>query len=162
MSLNIDIISTVSVVVASVSVVAGVVYYLLETRHQRVVRQTESILALSPWFNVSAREIQKAITLVCSAEYDDYDDYMAKYSGKPEQTALKLLGNFFEGIGLLVYRKLVEADIVYDFWGDLAESIWAGNKDLIVAMRKDSDSPRMFELWEYLANEMGKRKALSK
>jgi hypothetical protein len=95
---------------------------------------------------------------VCSVEYTDYREYLEKYDGKPEQTSLKLLGNYFEGVGLLVYRKLVETDIVFDFWGNLALSLWEGKETLIMGMRKDSGEPRMFEFWEFLAKEMKKRK----
>ncbi len=161
MSLVLDI-QTISVVIASASVVAGAIYYMMETRHQRIERQTESILRLSPWFSMNAREIQEAISQVCSAEYSTYEDYHAKYAGKPEQTALKLLGNYFEGIGLLVFRKLVEADIVYDFWGDLARSIWEENEEIIQGMRKDSGELRMFEFWEFLAKDMKKRRLRAK
>jgi hypothetical protein len=156
MSMVLDI-PTLSVVIASASVVVGAIYYLLETRHQRFIRQTESILRLSPWFSMNAKEMQEAIAQVCSTEYTDYEDYMAKYEGKPEHNSLKLLGNYFEGMGLLVYRKLVKTDIVFDFWGDLVLSIWEGNEKLIFAMRKDSNAPRMFEFWEYLAKEFKKK-----
>jgi len=161
MSSAIDI-PTVSVFVASVSVVVGAIYYILETRHQRVVRQTENMLRLSPWFSMNAKEMQEAIVQACSVKYTDYSDYLAKYAGKSEQISLKLLGNYFEGLGLLVYRHLVESEIVYDFWGDLAQSIWDDNEELIIAMRKDSDTPRMFEFWEYLSREFKKRKLASK
>lgn len=49
-------------------------------------------------------------------------------------------------------------DIVFDFWGDLALSMWEGNETLIMGMRKGSGEPRMFEFWEFLAKEMKKRK----
>jgi hypothetical protein len=162
MSFVLDI-PSVSVVIASASVIGSAIYYLLETRHERRIRQTESIVRLSPWFSLNAKEIQEAITNVCSVEYSDYQDYLAKYAGKPEQTSLKLLGNFFEGIGLLVYMKLVEIDIVFNFWGDVAESVWDGNEELINSMRKDSGTPFTFEYWEFLVKEFKKRKfALSK
>jgi hypothetical protein len=157
MSLAIDA-STVSVFVASVSVIVGAVYYMYDTRHQQVMRQTESILRLSPWFSMSAREMQEAISQVCSVEYTDYSDYLTKYAGKPEQISLKLLGNYFEGLGLLVYRHLVEPKIMFDFWGDLVQSIWNDNEALIIAMRKDSNTPEMFKFWEYLSKEFRKRK----
>ncbi len=57
---------------------------------------------------------------------------------------------------MLVYRKLAESDIVYDFWGEIAVSIWEDNEELILAMRKQSNAPKMFEYWEYLAKEMKK------
>ena len=151
-------ISTVSIAIASAGVLAGVIYYIVEIRHQSRLRQTESMIRLSPWFNMSAREVQEAITQVCSIEYEHYDDYLARYSEKPEHMMLKILGNYFEGIGILVYRKLVEADIVYDFWGDIIQSSWEKIKPLIVDMRKDSGDLNMFEYWEYLYEQMKRRK----
>ena len=157
MSFAIDI-QTVSVLVASASVVVGAIYYMLETRHQSRVRQTENVLRLSPWFSMSAKEIQETINLVCSVKYTSTEEYFEKYSGKPEQTSLKLLGNYLEGIGVLVYRNLVEADLVYDFWGDIALSTWNDKERIIYAMRERSGEPRMFEYWEHLSKEMRKRK----
>ncbi len=157
MSLILDI-QTISVVLASASVIGSAVYYTLETRHQRRLRQTASVIQLSPWFSMNAKEIQEAISNVCSTEYTDYKDYLSKYDGKPEQTSLKLLGNFFEGVGLLVSKKLVELDIVFDFWGDVAESVWDDNEEIINGMRKDSGTQFTFQYWEFLIKEFKKRK----
>ena len=151
-------IAAVSIVIASAGVLAGVIYYILEIRHQSRLRQTESVIKLSPWFNMNAREVQEAITQVCSIEYENYDDYLERYSGKPEHTTLKILGNYFEGMGILVYRKLVETDIVYDFWGDIIQSSWEKIEPLVAGMRKDSGDLNMFKFWEYLYHEMKKRK----
>ena len=162
MSFILDI-PSLSVVIASASVVGSAIYYMIETRHKRRTRQTESIIRLSPWFSLDAKEIQEAISNVCSVEYTDYKDYLAKYAGKPEQMSLKLLGNYFEGVGLLVYMKLVEIDIVYNFWGDITESVWDNNEELIDGMRKDSGTPFTFQYWEFLVKEFKKRNiALSK
>jgi hypothetical protein len=151
-------IQTVSIAIASAGVLAGVIYYILEIRHQSRLRQTESVIRLSPFFNMNAQEMQEAITQVCSIEYKNYDDYLEKYSGKPENTMLKILGNYFEGIGILVSKKLVDADIVYNFWGDIIQSSWEKIKPLVADMRKDSGDCNMFVFWEYLYDEMKKRK----
>jgi len=150
--------STVSVIIASAGVLAGVIYYILEIRHQSRLRQTESVIRLSPFFNMNAREMQEAITQICSIEYENYNDYLERYSGKPENTMLKMLGIYFEGIGILVNKKLVKADIVYNFWGDIIQSSWEKVKPLIADMRKDSGDLNMFVFWEYLYDEMKKRK----
>lgn len=157
MSFTLDI-QTVSVVIASASVIGSAVYYMIETRHQRRIRQIESVIRLSPWFNMNAKEIQEAISTVCSTEYTDYKDYLTKYAGKTEQTALKLLGNYFEGVGMLVNMKLVEMDIVFNFWGDIAESVWDDNEELIKGMRQDTGTPFTFQYWEFLVKEFKKRK----
>lgn len=147
----------ISAVVTAVGVLVGVVYYILEIRHQSRLRQTESVTRLSPYFNMNAREMQEAITQVCSIEYKNYEDYIEKYSGKAEDTTLKILGNYFEGIGILVDKKLVEADIVYNFWGDIIQSSWDKVQPLVSDMRKDNEDPNMFLFWEHLYNEMKKR-----
>jgi hypothetical protein len=56
---------------------------------------------------------------MCAPQNIPTKEYLTVYAGKPEQTSLKLLGNYFEGVGLLVYMKLVEMDIVFNFWGML-------------------------------------------
>jgi hypothetical protein len=162
MSFILDI-PTISIVIASASVMVSAAYFMLDTRHQRRIRKTENIIKLSPWFSIDAKEIQEAISNVCSTEYTDYKDYLSKYAGKPEQTSLKLLGNYFEGIGLLVYMKLVDMNIVFNFWGDVAESVWDDNEKVINGMRKDIGTPFTFQYWEYLVKEFKKRKiAISK
>jgi len=150
-------IQTISIAIASAGVLAGVIYYVLEIRHQSRLRQMESLIRLSPWFNMNAREVQEAVTQVCSIEYKNYEDYLERYSEKPENMTLKILGNYFEGIGILVYRKLVEADIVYDFWGEIIQSSWEKIQPLVADMRKDLGDSNMFRFWEYLYNEMKKR-----
>jgi len=150
-------IQTVSIAIASTGVFLAAIYYIFQIRHQSRLRQTESVIRLSPWFNMNAREVQEAITQVCSIEYKNYEDYLKRYSERPEHMMLKILGNYFEGIGILVYRKLVEADIVYDFWGDIIQSSWEKIQPLVVDMRKDIGDPNMFRFWEYLYNEMKKR-----
>jgi hypothetical protein len=150
-------IQTVSIAVASASVLAGVIYYIIEIRHQSKLRQTESLFRLSPWFNMNAREMQEAITSTCSIEYKNYEDYLRKYSERPEHMAMKILGNYFEGIGILVNKKLVDAEIVHAFWGDIILSSWEQIKPLIADMRRDSGDMNMFVFWEHLYDEMKKR-----
>jgi hypothetical protein len=148
---------TVSVVIASLSVIGSAVYYMLETRHQRRIRQTESVIRLSPWLSMDAKDVQEAISNVRSAEFTDYKDYIAKYAGTPEERSLRLLGNYFEGIGLLVHRKLVDTDLVFDFWGDVAETVWDKYEEVIKGMRKDSGTQYSFVYWEFLVKEVRKR-----
>jgi hypothetical protein len=155
-------IPTMSVMIASASVIVYTVYFIVENRRQRKIMQTDSIIRLSPWFNIDAKNIQEAISNVCFMEYADYKDYLGKYAGKPEQKSLRLLGNYFEGVGLLVYMKLVDINIVYNFWGDVAESVWDENEEIINGMRKDTGTQWTFQYWEFLVKEIKRRNTLNK
>jgi hypothetical protein len=150
-------ISTISIVVASIGVLAAVVSFLYEVRRQSRLKQSESIMKLSPWFNINAVEMQEAIAKVCSMEFKDYDDYLAKYNGKPEQTLFKVLGNYYEGIGVLVHRRLVDVDVVCDFWGDIIISTWEQFQPIISGMRKDQGDPSILMFWESLYHELKMR-----
>jgi len=157
MSFNLDV-PTISVVIASASVIVSAAYFLIDVRHRRTTRQTESIIRLSPWFNMDAEKIQEVMNNVRSAKYADYQDYLTKYSGKRQQTSLMLLGNYFEGIGMLVRMKLVDMNIVFNFWGDVMESIWDTNIKLINGMRQDIGTEWTFQYWEFLVKEIKKKK----
>jgi hypothetical protein len=61
--------STFSIIVASIGVIAGVVYNVISIQHQNKLKQMESLIRLSPWLNMDAREVQEAITQVCSIKY---------------------------------------------------------------------------------------------
>jgi hypothetical protein len=153
-------ITEISAVVAAAGVLVGVVYYILDIRRQKQVRQTDLLVRISPWLNISSNELQAAIVRTLNLEFADYDDFVKRYgkihSDKPEQTAFLTVGNYFEGLGLLAKRGLVDVDLIYEFWtGDIAD-IWNKIKPLIEGMRKESKFPIALNI-EYLYNEMKRR-----
>jgi hypothetical protein len=148
--------STFSIIIASIGVLAGVAYNVISIQHQNKLKKMESLIRLSPWLNMSANDVQEAITQVCSIKYKTYDDYLEKYSGKSEQIQLKILSNYFESLGILVHRKLVDVDIIYDFWGSIIQSTWKDLLPIVEGMRKSSGDANMFVFWEYLYNELQK------
>jgi hypothetical protein len=80
-------------------------------------------------------------------------DYFKKY-GLAE---LVTVGTFFEGIGILLRRKLVDIGLVDDLFTASLKMAWDLIKDSIVEARKEYDQPTIFEWFEYLYNEMNKR-----
>lgn len=146
--------TTFSVIVAAIGVLVGVVYNVVSLQHENKLKQMDSMVRLSPWLNMSAQEIQQAVTQVCSIKYNDYNDFLQKYSGKDEQIQLKILGNYFEALGILVHRKLVDVDIVYDFWGSIIKSTWEDVLPIVEGMRKNSGDEDVFFFWEFLYKEL--------
>jgi anaerobic C4-dicarboxylate transporter len=70
-------IQTVSIAIASASVVAGVVYYALQLRHQGKMRQTDLVIRLAS--DMRSIEVVGAFVDVLGAEFKDYDDFVKKY-----------------------------------------------------------------------------------
>jgi hypothetical protein len=84
----------ISAVVAAVGVLIGVVYYVLDMRHQRQERQTDLLVRVVPWINIGSNELQAAIMRTLKTEYKDYEDFVKRYgevhSEKPEPISLYL------------------------------------------------------------------------
>jgi len=157
---DILLLQTVSIAIASVGVFAAAIYYVLQLKHQNRMRQTDLLVRISPWLSMSSSELQQACVRVLNLEYTDYDDFVKKFgqlhSEKPEQTAILAVANYFEAIGILAKRKLVDIDLVFDFWrGDIPE-IWEKIKPVIEGTRKKSSQSILVNT-EYLYNEMKKR-----
>ena len=155
-------ISTLSIAIASASVVAGVVYYALQLRHQIKQRQTDLLVRLAPWLNMSSTELQRAYVKVLNLESKDYDAFVKRYGSplaeKPEQMALMTVGNYFEAIGTLLRRKLIDMELVWDYWGETFITLWEEKyKDYVDGIRKQFHHPEYGDATEYLYNEMKKR-----
>jgi len=149
-------IQTVSIMLASASVIAGVIYYALQIRHQSKVRQTDLVMRLYDKFG--STEFQKAYQMIMGLEYEDYADYRKRYGTNAEvKAAGTTVNNFFEGIGLLVKRKLISIGLVDDLLGGAIQVTWEKRKPIIEGSRQRTSRPRLWEWFEYLYNEMQKR-----
>jgi hypothetical protein len=49
-------VQTVSIAIASASIVIAVVYYILQIQHQKKMRQTDLIMRTQPMFSINYRE----------------------------------------------------------------------------------------------------------
>ena len=151
-------IQTISIAVASASVVAGVIYYSLQIRHQSLqikqqnnMRQTDLIMRL--YSNYGSRGFQDDFWKVMNREYKDFDDYERHY-GWAEAVEI---GTFFEGIGILLKRRLVDIQLVDDLFTTPIKLSWEKMKILVEDSRKHWNSPAAYEWFQYLYNEMKKR-----
>jgi len=151
-------IQTVSIMLASASVIAGVVYYAFQIRHQTKIRKTDMVLRLySTW---ESKEFSEATLKVWNLEFKDYDDFVRKYGPWYSETevyiALRMVGNFFMVLGILLLNKLVDIDMVAKTFGFPIETTWEKIKPLIEGGRKKY-GPALSDAFEYLYNEIKKR-----
>jgi len=158
---DILLLQTVSIAIASAGVFVAAVYYILQIRHQTRIRKTDLIVRLNPWFNLSPKELMEYTNTVMALGYKDYDDFVQKYgslySGKPVANAVRTLLNWADGIGMLLKRNLVDIDIIVDSYGSIAQVFWEKVKPLVEGYRKDAHDSHYYEWLEYLYNEMKKR-----
>jgi hypothetical protein len=64
---------------------------------------------------------------------------------------------FFEGVGVLLQRKLLDIGLVSDLFGAEVKLAWKAVKPIVEERRKDFNEPKIYEWFEYLYNEVKKR-----
>jgi len=152
-------ISTLSTVVAATSVVIGVVLAVLELRNLVKTRQTDLVIRL--YTTMGSKEFQDAWQKFSSLEFSDYNDYVKRYgslsSENPAHTAIFMVCLYFEGVGELLYRKLIDINMVDDLFTFPIKTGWEKVKLFVESARKQLNAPSLFEWFEYLYNEMEKR-----
>ena len=160
-------IQTVSIVIASASVVAGVIYYALQLRHQARARQDmvktrQADLLMRLYSTYGSKEFQEALWKVHKLEFEDYNGYLKKYgstaSVTPTNRAIWTVGWFFNGMGLLLHSRLADIDQVDDLFGYAVIWMWEIVKPVIIeGYRPQPKMQKSMQWFEYLYNEIEKR-----
>jgi hypothetical protein len=142
-------ITEISAIVAAAGVLIGVVYYVMEMRHQTKIRQTDLVIRLSSF--VDNKEIAEALMTLVSSDFKDVDELREKIS----PPTLIIIANFYHRVGVLVQKGLVDADLV----GSIiyTKGVWENIEPWIVYVRQKLGIPHMFGSFEDLYNEMKKR-----
>jgi hypothetical protein len=153
-------IQTVSIAIASASVVAGVIYYAIQVRHQTKLRETDLMMRI--WLIMSGKQFQKDYHTVFNCEYNDYDDFVKRYSAPLDETteqeqdlkqAFGKLSGFGDLLGSLLKRKIADADFMFEMYPALG--LWEKVKPIVEGVRKEI--PWYCKDFEYYYNEMKKR-----
>ena len=155
-------ISTVSIVVASAGVFSAAIYYILQIRHQTKLRQTEMVMKLYATFG--SAEFQNVYQKIMGLEFENYADALKRYATNCAEilSAATSVGTFFEGIGVLVKRRLISMDLVDDLFGTMILDTWEKFKPLVEGRREQEETTETLQWFEYLYNEMLKRKQQAK
>lgn len=161
--MQVELITYVSVIVASVGVIGAVVYYLYTLRNQAQMRKTDLIVRL---FSTSiSKDFQDAEAKIFDLDVQDYADFKKKfgpYPGKhPIHLAIRTVAGYFEALGILLKRKLIQQDLVRDLFAIRLrwEKLWP----IINSLREELDEPGLFIFFEYLYNEEKKyRESMAK
>jgi hypothetical protein len=151
-------ITEISAMVTAAGVLVGVVYYILEIKHQTRIRKTDLIIRL--YSRLHSNEFEDAYPKIMSLQFKDYEDFVKKYgprhSGKsPEiDKAIATVCGFFELVGTLLYRKHIDLGLVYDSFGvSMIKEVWEKMKSLTVGRRREGNE-EVGMGFEYLYDEL--------
>ncbi|MGD0029504.1 MAG: hypothetical protein ABSC91_11255 [Candidatus Bathyarchaeia archaeon] len=150
---------TISIAIASASIVVGVVYYALQIRHQDKMRHMDLFMRLySIW---GSEDMLNAHRRFMVLKVENYDSWVKKEGPVTEHsqvnTDIDRIGWFFNLMGFIVKEKIVHIKLVDELLGYWVIKNWETIKPLVDGWRKQYNIPESYRWFEYLCNEMKKR-----
>jgi len=94
--------------------------------------------------------------------YKDPKDWWEKYSSEVDIEAFSSwlrVGRFFDGVGILLNRNLIEREIIYELLGDVIQGSWEGTSEetgmgnWLQGTRDLYDRPNLWKNYEKLYND---------
>jgi len=152
----------IALILTGLGLTASIVYYanILSNANKTQQMQLETRQAqlfMPIYFTYYSEEYIKAFSEIMSWEYDDYEDYMAKYGSdvNPEAYLMyrKVFG-YLEGLGVLVRRGLIDPSLVDDLMSGAIVGYWEKFEPFFIERRKRLNWPQVGEQIEYLYNQV--------
>jgi len=144
-------VQTVSIMLASASVIAGVVYYALQIRHQTRIRKTDLLVRL--YSTLTSKDWLEAYIKVRDIGTADLSKFRAEHAEVEFNEVLL----FFDELGVLLQMGLVDIDLVEKLAHSHIKRTWEKTKPIVAAVRNSMNDPQLGGGFEYLYNEMKKR-----
>jgi hypothetical protein len=143
-------------VAAPLAVTAGVIVALLNLRNQYRLRQFDTVMRLYSHFGEDA--FVRHFNRVTNWSYDTYDAYLEKRT-EDDYISLTVVTVFFEGMGLLLKRKLAPIDLIDDLLSGPILLAWPKTQPIWVGFRAQYNVPAAAEWFEFLYYAMARRLA---
>jgi hypothetical protein len=141
--------------VAATGVLIAAVYYVLNMRVTLQTRQAQLFIPIYSTYH--SDEYMKAYSEIMRWKWENYDDYINKYGpeSNPEAYIMyrKVFG-FFEGVGVLVRRRLIDPSLVDDLMSGAIVQYWERFESILLERRRRLNWPQVGEQIEYLYNEV--------
>jgi len=164
---------TVLSFIQAAGIIVGVAYYIMNIQNNRKNQELalnnqelqletrQSQLFMQVYTQSLSKEFIKQWYAVKDFEYQGQEDFKERYSidNNPEfYYSFVSIGNYIDGLGVLVKRGIMDITLVNDMMGSYAAWWWRIVEPYIMDTRINSNAPDFLVAAEYLINEMIKAK----
>jgi hypothetical protein len=153
--------------IQTIALVVGIVYYLTimrnAQRNQELARKAQELavetrqaqLFMQIFSKFSEENFIRNFFEIQDWQWEDTDDYIEKYEEPNEpHTKWATLANYYEGVGVLVKRGLIDVSLVDDLMSGSTMRFWEKFEDFIMETRIRYNWPQRGEYIEYLYNQV--------
>lgn len=148
--------------IAIFGVIAGFSYYVLTVRatqrnQQQALETRQAQLFMPLYAKLNDKEFMKDFGTMLTWQWDSYEDFMNKYGPFTNLEAWSIVTaciDYYEGIGVLVKRNLIDISFIDDLMSGLIIMSWDKLSDYIYGWREVRNYPQFGEYFEYLYTEI--------
>ena len=148
-------IAALAEIVGVVTIVSGLIFGVFQLRAHRAQQRSAVATSLAKTF-YNTEFARAALLLHQLPDGAGADELRAK--GPEFEDAAVVICTSFETMGLLVYRRIAEFDIVMDLAGGMVSSMFRKLEGWIRWKREELNQPSWAEWFEWLAKMSGKYK----
>ena len=149
---------------AAIAILFAAAYNIFSLRNGERMRRAElrtkkAELLWSIYRRWDDSDFLRAWNEVSAWQWKDYDDYMARYGpGSDPENEVKrgMIGIYFESVGVLLKRGLIDVFEVDDMMSGYIIAYWAKFSPVMAEFRKRNNRPEAGEHIEYLYREVKK------
>ena len=153
--------------IQTIALVVGIVYYLTIMRNSQInqelarkaqeqaVETRQAQLFMQIYSKFTDENFNRNFFETQDWQWQDTDDYIEKYE-KPIEPHAKwaTLANYFEGVGVLVKRGLIDVSLMDDLMSGAIMRFWEKFEGFIKETRIRYNFPQRAEYIEYLYNQV--------
>jgi hypothetical protein len=144
-------VTEISAIVAATGVLVGVVYYILDLRHQIKMKKTDLLVRL--YSIMQGKDWLESWDKVDSLETAD----LIKMRDEHRMVEMNQVYSLFDEVGILLQMRLIDIDLVEKLLHGHVKRTWEKLKPVFEHGRKLRNDPRIAQGFEYLYDEMKKR-----
>lgn len=153
-------IETISIVFTGISISLAAFYYINTLRNnqrtqqmQLETRQAQLFMQIFSQWN--SMEMGRNYQRIMEYEWKDYDDYLEKINTDLDsRTGFRTVARFFEGLGVLINRGLIDVAFVDDLMSGATMRYWEKMAPMVKEARVRENWPQLLEWIEYLYNQI--------
>ena len=142
-------------------ILAGIAIALLELRDFGKTRKADLLMEL---YAISrSKEFNRDYMEILKHGWKDVDNWMEIQEGRPIAKNIEAYSKwlsvalYFEGVGVLLYRRLIDISLVDDLLSSEILILWEHIEPAVKKVRADMNRPQLFEYFEYLYEQMKRR-----
>lgn len=139
-------------VLTGIGIIASILYYTITLSNNNKTRQAQ--LFMQTYTRFQDPEFTKIYNEVMAREWDNPDDYREKYLSKGWDDRILSVQSYFEGIGVLLMKRMISSDFVYELMPTMVIVFWNRYEPIVFWVRENLNYPQFWKPVEYLKDKM--------